>query len=178
MFSIAVAELGDKTQLGVITLAASIRKPGLIFLGMIAGYVVVAGLAVLVGQALLAIIPLSMLTLISGVIFVVIGLLMLKVDVQSGIASPRAKSPFLAAALMIVLTELGDKTQIVTIALAARFAQPIAVFAGVLSAFVVIDGLSIILADRLGKRVPTSKVKKVSAVIFIVLGILTLFGIF
>jgi putative Ca2+/H+ antiporter (TMEM165/GDT1 family) len=178
LLSIAVAELGDKTQLGLITLAASIRKPSVIFLGMIAGYIVVAGLAVLVGQALLAIIPLSILTLISGAIFIVIGLLMLKVDVQNGVTGPRAKSPFLAAALMIVFTELGDKTQIVTIALAARFAQPIAVFAGVLSAFVVIDGLSIILADRLGKRVPTSKVKKVSAVIFIVLGILTLLEIF
>jgi len=78
---------------------------------------------------------------------------------------------------MIVLTELGDKTQIMTIALAARFAQPVTVFLGVLSAFVVIDGLSILLADRLGKRIPTNKVKKVSAIIFIVLGILTLLGI-
>ncbi len=177
MLSIAVAELGDKTQLGMITLAASVRKPVAIFLGMIVGYVVVAGLAVLIGQAFLAIIPLSALTLASGLIFVAIGLLMLKIDVGKGVSSPRAKSPFLAASLMIVLTELGDKTQIATIALAARFAQPTAVFLGVLSAFALVDGLSILLADRLGKRLPVNKIKKISAVIFIVLGVLTLLGI-
>jgi len=177
LLSIAVAELGDKTQLGMITLAASVRKPVAIFLGMIVGYVVVAGLAVLIGQAFLAIIPLSALTLASGLIFVAIGLLMLKIDVGKGVSSPRAKSPFLAASLMIVLTELGDKTQIATIALAARFAQPTAVFLGVLSAFALVDGLSILLADRLGKRLPVNKIKKISAVIFIVLGVLTLLGI-
>ena len=177
LFSIAIAELGDKTQIGLITLAATIRKPVAIFMGMVSGFFVVAGSAVLIGQALLAVIPLSTLTFISGLIFVAMGILMLKVDVESKVAGPRAKSPFLAASLMIVLTELGDKTQIMTIALAARFAQPVTVFLGVLSAFVVIDGLSILLADRLGKRIPTNKVKKVSAIIFIVLGILTLLGI-
>jgi len=108
---------------------------------------------------------------------VAIGLLMLKIDVGKGVSSPRAKSPFMAASLMIVLTELGDKTQIATIALAARFAQPTAVFLGVLSAFALVDGLSILLADRLGKRLPVNKIKKISAVIFIVLGVLTLLGI-
>ena len=178
LFSVAVAELGDKTQLSLITLAASIRKPLALFLGMIAGYVVVAGLAVLVGQTLLAVIPLSTLTFISGIVFIAIGLLMLKVNVESRVNGPRSKSPFLAAFVMIVLTELGDKTQIVTIALAARFAEPVVVFAGVLSAFAMIDGSSIILANRLGKRVPTGKIKKASAIIFVVLGILTLLGIF
>ncbi len=178
MVSIAAAELGDKTQLGLITLAATLRKPVPIFLGMIAGYLIVAGLAVLVGRALLAIIPLSILTLASGLIFIVIGLLMLKVSFEGGVSSPRVRNPFLAASLMIVFTELGDKTQIVTIALAARFAQPIVVLSGVLLAFVLIDGSSIILADRLGKRVQTGKVRKVSAVIFIVIGALALLGIF
>jgi putative Ca2+/H+ antiporter (TMEM165/GDT1 family) len=77
---------------------------------------------------------------------------------------------------MIILTELGDKTQVVTIALAARFAQPIAVFCGVLLALALVDGLSIVLAGHVGKRLPTGKVKKVSALAFIVLGILTLLG--
>ncbi len=178
LFSIILAEFGDKTQLGVITLAASHKKPRSIFLGMIAGYIVVAGLAVLVGQALLAILPLSVLTSVSGLVFIAVGLLMLKVDVDNGVVGPRMRNPFLAASLMIILTEMGDKTQIMTVALAARFAQPVTVFAGVIAAFIIIDGASIILADRLGKRVPTGKVKRASAVIFIVLGILTILGLF
>lgn len=174
---ISAAELGDKTQIGLIMLAASLRRPRAIFLGMITGFAIVAGAGVLIGQALLAIIPLSLLTLISGLIFVAVGILMLKVSTGADAPSMRSGKPFQAASLMIVLTELGDKTQVVTIALAARFAQPIAVFSGVLLALAIVDGLSIILAGHVGKRLPTSKVKKVSAIVFIVLGILTLLGI-
>jgi len=177
LLSVAAAELGDKTQLGLIMLTASLQEPVAIFLGMIAGYAVVAGVGVLAGHALLAIVPLPTLTSISGLIFIAVGLLMLKVDVESSKAATRAGGPFYAALLMIVLTELGDKTQIVTIALAARFAQPVAVFSGVLLAFAIIDGVSIMLAGRLGKSLPVSKVKKASAAIFIVLGILTLLGL-
>jgi len=146
-------------------------------LGMITGYAIVAGVGVLIGQALLAIIPLSLVNLISGLIFVVIGILMLKVSAGADAPSLRSGKPFQAASLMIVLTELGDKTQVVTITLAARFAQPVAVFSGVLLALAIVDGLSIILAGHVGKRLPTSKVKKVSAIVFIVLGILTLLRI-
>jgi putative Ca2+/H+ antiporter (TMEM165/GDT1 family) len=54
LFSIAAAEFGDKTQLGLIMLAASLKKPGSIFLGMIVGFAVVAGVGVAIGQARLA----------------------------------------------------------------------------------------------------------------------------
>lgn len=177
LFSIAAAEFGDKTQLGLIMLAASLKKPGSIFLGMIVGFAVVAGVGVAIGQVLLAVISLSTLTLVSGVIFIIVGVFMFKVDLENDVGRVYSGNPFKAASLMIVLTELGDKTQIVTIALAARFAEPFAVFLGVLSAFAAVDGLSIILAGNIGKRLPTSKVRKVSAIAFIVLGILTLLGL-
>jgi len=177
LLSTSAAELGDKTQLGLVMLSASLQKPRAIFLGMITGFAIVTGVGVLIGQALLAIIPLSLLTLISGLIFVAVGILMLKLNTGTDVPSARSGKPFQAASLMIILTELGDKTQVVTIALAARFAQPIAVFSGVLLAMAIVDGLSIMLAGHVGKRLPTSKAKKVSAIVFIILGILTLFGI-
>ena len=176
LLSTSAAELGDKTQLGLVMLSASLQKPRAIFLGMITGYVIVTGVGVLIGQALLAIIPLSLLTLISGLIFVAVGILMLKLNTGTDVPSTRSGKPFQAASLMIILTELGDKTQVVTITLAARFAQPIAVFCGVLLALALVDGLSIVLAGHVGKRLPTGKIKKVSALVFIVLGILTLLG--
>jgi len=178
LLSIAAAEFGDKTQLGLIMLAASLPKPRLIFLGMIAGYVFVAGVGVLVGQALLTIVPLSVLVLVSGFIFVTIGLLMLRTNVDNVIpAKYSGSNPFQAASLLIVLTELGDKTQIVTVALAARFAQPVAVFLGVLLAFAVVEGLSIMLAGNLGRRLPRDKVRRGAAIVFMALGVLTLLGI-
>jgi len=177
VLSTAAAEFGDKTQLGLIVLAASLRRPRSIFLGMITGFAFVAGLGVLAGQALLSIIPMSTLVIASGLVFIAVGFLILKVDVSASTPKGRSSNPFQAASLMIVLTELGDKTQIITVALAARFAQPIAVFSGVLVALVMVDGLSIALAGRLDERLPTDKVKKASAIIFIVLGILTLLGL-
>ncbi len=177
LLSIVAAEFGDKTQLALIMLAASLKKPGRIFLGMIGGFVVVAGVGVTVGQALLAVIPLSTLTLVSGVVFILVGLLMFRMDLENSVGRTYSRNPFQAAALMIVLTEMGDKTQILTVALAARFADPIAVFIGVLSAFAIVDGLSIVLAGKIGERLPTSKVRKVSALAFILLGALTLLGV-
>ena len=177
LFSIAAAEFGDKTQLGLFMLAASLKKPKSIFLGMIVGFAVVAGVGVAIGQVLLAVISLSTLTLVSGAIFIIVGLFMFKVDLENNVKRTYSGNPFQVVSLMIVLTELGDKTQIVTIALAARFAEPLAVFLGALSAFAVVDGLSIVLAGNIGRRLPTSKVKKVSAIAFIVLGILTLLGL-
>ena len=177
LLSIAAAEFGDKTQLALIMLAASLKRPGRIFLGMMGGFIVVAAVGVTVGQALLAVIPLSTLTLISGAIFILVGLFMFRMDLENTVGRTYSRNPFQAASLMIVLTEMGDKTQVVTVALAARFADPITVFLGVLSAFAAVDGLSIILAGRIGERLPTSKVRKVSACAFILLGVLTLLGV-
>jgi putative Ca2+/H+ antiporter (TMEM165/GDT1 family) len=176
LLSISVAELGDKTQLALVMLSASLRKPRAIFLGMITGYAIIAGASVLIGQALLAILPLPLLTVISGLIFVVVGILMFRLKTEENIPLTRLGKPFRTAALVIVLTELGDKTQVAAIALAAHYAQPIAVFSGVLLALALVDGLTIVSAERLGRRLPISKVRKVSAVTFIVLGVLTLLG--
>ncbi len=172
-----MAEFGDKTQLGMITLAASTKKPLSIFLGIILGFTIMEGSAVLIGQALLTMIPFSILKFASGLMFLVIGLIMLKANVRTGLKQPNVKNPFLASSAMVILTELGDKTQIVTIALAARFVEPLAVFLGALSALAFVSGLSIVLANQLSRRVSIDKVKRVSAIIFMVLGILTLVGI-
>jgi putative Ca2+/H+ antiporter (TMEM165/GDT1 family) len=176
LLSISVAELGDKTQLALVMLSASLRRPRAIFLGMITGFAIIAGTSVLIGQALLAILPLPLLTSISGLIFVAVGILMFKLKTEESVPLTRLGKPFPTAALVIILTELGDKTQVAAIALAAHYAQPIAVFSGVLLALALVDGLTIVSAERLGRRLPISKVRKVSAVTFIVLGVLTLLG--
>ena len=90
-------------------LAASLRKPAVIFFGIIAGYAVVEGAGVAVGQVLLTVVPLSVLMTISGLIFVIAGLLMLRIDVQNDVAT-KGTGPFRTALLLIVLTEMDDKT--------------------------------------------------------------------
>ncbi|WP_455285929.1 TMEM165/GDT1 family protein [[Eubacterium] cellulosolvens] len=175
--SITVSELGDKTQLGLMMMSTTLRKPTTIFLGIIIGFAIVAGVAVLVGQSLHALIPLSTIVWISGLVFIAAGLLMLKVDVHH---TPRIRSrrgTLYATSLVIALTELGDKTQIMTIALATGFRQPIAVFSRALLAFAAIDGVSILLAGSLGKQLAMGKVRQISAIVFMAIGILRLLKI-
>jgi len=107
LLSISVAELGDKTQLALAMLSASLREPRAIFLGAIAGFAVIAGASVLMVQALLAMLLLPLPTLIPGLIFVAVGILMFKLKTEEDIPSIRLGKPFQTAAPMIVLTELG-----------------------------------------------------------------------
>ena len=81
---------------------------------------------------------------------------------------------FIASFPSITVSELGDKTQIMTIALATRFGEPIAVFSGALLAFAAIDGVSILLAGSLRKRLAMGEVGQISAIVFMAIGILRL----
>jgi len=81
---------------------------------------------------------------------------------------------FIESFLSITVSELGDKTQIMTSAPATRFGQPIAVFSGALLAFAAIDGVSILLAGSLRKRLAMGKVGQISAIVFMAIGILRL----
>jgi putative Ca2+/H+ antiporter (TMEM165/GDT1 family) len=103
-------------------------------------------------------------------------LLTLKVDVHYAPRIRSRRGTLYARSLVIALTELGDKTQIMTIALATRFGQPIAVFSRALLAFAAIDGVSI-LAGSLGKRLAMGKVRQISAIEFMAIGILRLLKI-
>ena len=135
---IALAELGDKTQLTVIALSARYDRKK-VFAGVVLAFIVVTGLGVLVGEGLLRLIPENIIKMIAGFMFIVFGIMMLrsKEDCEEANNSP-VINPFISTFSMIALAEMGDKTQLSAITLSAKYNSPYLVFTGAVIALAAI----------------------------------------
>jgi len=176
LVSIAVMEFGDKTQVGVLTLSARYKLRAPIFLGAMAAFAVVCTLGVGIGEALVSVLPLWLLSKISGVVFIALGLLMLRgleKEKESSMIG-RRRGPFASTFLMIFVSEFGDKTQIAMITLAAKFGSPLEVLVGALLALGAITALGTLVGERIARIVPMGIIRKTAAAIFVAIGLLTL----
>ena len=176
LVSIAVMEFGDKTQLGVLTLSARYKLRAPIFLGAMAAFSIVCTLGVAIGEALLSVLPVWLLQKISGIVFIALGLLMLRgleKEKESSMIGQR-RGPFASTFLMILVSEFGDKTQIAMITLAAKFGSPFEVLMGALLALGAITALGTLVGERMARVVPMNIIRRTSAAIFVAVGLLTL----
>ena len=168
---ILVAELGDKTQLAVISLSSK-RKSKSVFIGALLAFAVVDGLSALIGGAIAALIPMFWVNIGAGVAFIVFAVYTLVFEKdekpETGNGSLTVASSFSLVALM----ELGDKTQLASISLAAEYQAPVLVFIGVMLAFIVLAGLGVILGMAISKYVPLRYVRIGSGLLFIVFGVM------
>jgi Ca2+/H+ antiporter, TMEM165/GDT1 family len=174
-FLIFMAEIGDKTQLVALSFAAKI-KPLKVVAGIFIGTMFCLLLAVLVGRNLNLIIPLDLLRILVGLSFIGFGLWTLKGD--SGNENKSSKNlrlgPVATVAVAFFLAELGDKTQLATISLAAEYRSFFNVWAGSTLGMVCADSLAIILGVIAGKKLPEKTIKYISSVIFIIFGLVIL----
>ncbi|HID90447.1 TPA: TMEM165/GDT1 family protein [Candidatus Bathyarchaeota archaeon] len=169
---VILSELGDKTNIATITLSAR-HKPLPVFLGAILAFSLVDGISVLMGRALAAMIPSSWVGVGSGVAFVLFGALTLFTKATEGGVKSR-RSSFATSFLLIASMELGDKTQLAAIVLAARYDAPVPIFLGVMSAFLVVTVISVSLGTGLRRLVPYRYVRILASVVFILFGVLLL----
>jgi Ca2+/H+ antiporter, TMEM165/GDT1 family len=170
-FLILLAEMGDKTQLVALSFATRI-KPSKVMAGIFIGTLLSHFMAVLIGQNLSLVIPFSALKMLIGLSFVGFGLWTFKGD--SIEEDKRKKNPRLGpvatVAIAFFLAELGDKTQLATVSLAAEYRSFLGVWAGSTLGMVCADGLAIILGVIAGKKLPERSIRYISALIFIVFG--------
>ncbi len=173
---IAFAELGDKTQLTVIALSAGYDRVK-VFAGVVLAFMLVTGLGVLVGDALLGIVPPSMMKTIAGLLFIVFGAWTLysRESCDADSISPLC-NPLLSTFSMIALAEMGDKTQLSAITLSAKYGSPYLVFLGAIIALASVSLLGIILGRKLCERVPLSKIRLGAGALFMIFGLLFLAG--
>ena len=168
---ILVAELGDKTQLSVISLSSNYKWQH-VFAGSMLAFLAVDGVSIAVGGQLLAIVPLRYVQVVSGIVFVVFGIIPLLRKEKSSevhLNKPPSNMPLLASFSLIALMELGDKTQILTITLAAQ-SSPILVLIGMASAFAVLTGVAVLIGAKLVSRLPMKWLKIATSTLFIILG--------
>ncbi len=171
--------MGDKTQLLAMLLAARFRKPVPIILGILVATLANHALAGAVGDAVARALGPDVLRWVIGVSFIAMALWMLVPDqVDEASAGGRQRfGIFGTTVLAFFLAEMGDKTQIATVALAARYSDLIAVVAGTTLGMMLANVPAVFLGERIAKKLSLSLVHGVAAAIFALLGVLTLFNV-
>lgn len=168
---VGVSEVGDRTQLATITLSTRYGKPFQVFLGAILAFLVADGLAVLVGDALVQVVPPLFLRAGSGILFLVFGILTLRGKDRDDVKVANKSRPLLASFNMVLLSEMGDKTQIATALLVAEFDSPLAILLGVLAAMAVLSIVAVLLGAKLRQLVPLRTLRIASGLAFIAFGV-------
>lgn len=175
---VALAEIGDKTQLLSLVLAARFRKPIPIILGILTATLVNHAGAGAVGDLLNAVISPTIMRWAVALSFLAMAAWVLVPDKLDG-ADAAARGRFGVFGTTIVtffLAEMGDKTQIATVMLAARFHEFFGVVAGTTVGMMLANVPAVLLGHRFANRLPTRGVHIVAALIFAVLGVLALWG--
>ena len=172
---VALAEMGDKTQLLSLLLAVRFRRPLPIILGIFVATVVNHTIAGAVGSWITTVLGPDVLRWILGLSFIGMAVWALIPDkLDDGEPDTSRLGVFGTTVIAFFLGEMGDKTQVATVALAAHYAAFYAVVAGTTCGMMLADVPAVLLGERVTKMVPLRLVRGVAAVIFLVLGVMAL----
>jgi putative Ca2+/H+ antiporter (TMEM165/GDT1 family) len=197
---IFVAELGDKTQLAVLTQTCKYRRPWAVFLGASLALTAVTALGAIGGQVLGRIIPASFLQGAAALAFVVMGALIAREAAHAAGGEPaeeaacddpddlREKSPVVPLSAqdwkafgstfgLLFVAEMGDKTQLAVLSLAGKCSNPWPVFVGGGLALAVVTACGVVGGQGLSRIIPQRVLLWVSAIAFVVMGVLIGFGV-
>ena len=175
---VALAEMGDKTQLLALLLAARFKRPWPIVWGIFFATVLNHAVAAALGAWITTLISPQTLRWILGASFIAMAVWMLipdKVDSEADKA-PMRYGVFGTTLVLFFLAEMGDKTQIATVMLAARFDAYVAVVAGTTFGMMLANAPVVWLGERITRLVPLRVVHTVSAIVFLGLGLLAIFA--
>jgi putative Ca2+/H+ antiporter (TMEM165/GDT1 family) len=174
---VAIAEIGDKTQLLAMILAARYRRPVPIILGILAATLANHALAAWAGALVAGWLGPEAMRWILGGLFIAMAAWCLIPDKQDGAPSAASGAgAFIATTIAFFLVEIGDKTQIATVGLAARFDALVAVIAGTTLGMMIANVPAVLFGEVLARKVPLKLVRGLAAASFVVLGVLVLLG--
>lgn len=174
LFMVLLAEMGDKTQLVAMAFASKFKAKKVI-LGIFISIALLNLLAVLLGSFITCFIPISIIKIVAGILFVVFGLFNLKEENEEENEKSFKFGPIMTVALTFFIGELGDKTQLMTITLSAQYSSPLMVFLGSTLGMLIADSIGIIIGTTLYKKIPSNIVKIGASAIFITFGTLGLY---
>ncbi len=175
---VALAEIGDKTQLLAFLLAARFKKPLPIVLGILAATIVNHGLAGALGAWITAMVSPGVLRWVLGLSFIGMAIWTMIPDKieEEEMQIAKRLGVFGATLVTFFLAEMGDKTQIATVAMAAHYAAPLLVVIGTTLGMLIADVPAVFAGDKLAEKIPMRLVHTIAAGVFAVLGIATLLG--
>ena len=171
---VAIAEIGDKTMLLAIVLAARFRKPWPILAGILVATLVNHGLAATVGSVAGHSLRGPWVVWVLGLLFIAFGIWALipdKFEESEAPSTVRAGSVFLTTAVAFFFVEMGDKTQVATVALAARFNSILLVAAGTTLGMMLANGPAVWLGEAVATRLPMKYIRWTAAAAFVGIGL-------
>lgn len=178
---VALAEIGDKTQLLALALAARYRRPLPIILGILVATLANHALAGWLGAWLSGLLEPATLRWILGLSFVAMGAWLLVPDRLDGEEPDRAARTaagvFAATLLAFFVVEIGDKTQVATVILAARYESLVAVVAGTTLGMMLANVPAVLLGEAAARRLPIRLVHGIAAAVFVLVGLAILTGL-
>jgi putative Ca2+/H+ antiporter (TMEM165/GDT1 family) len=171
---VALAEIGDKTQLLSFVLAARLRKPVAIILGILVATLANHALAGSLGVAAAALLPPAVLPWITGLLFVGFGLWTLHPDSLDDDPKLHRAGAFVTTLIAFFIAEMGDKTQFATVALGARFSELTLVVIGTTLGMMLANVPAVIIGETLAQRLPLKAIRWTAAAVFIATGAITI----
>ncbi|WP_041041452.1 TMEM165/GDT1 family protein [Paramagnetospirillum magnetotacticum] len=177
---VTAAEIGDKTQLLALLLAAKFRKPWAVVAGIFVATIANHGLAAWAGVEVARWIGPETMRWIVGVSFIAMAAWTLVPDKMDEDDTPKTwekAGAFVATAISFFLVEIGDKTQIATVALGARFGDLLLVTAGTTLGMLIADVPAVFVGNAMAEKLPLKLVRMVAAALFALLGVLALSGV-
>jgi putative Ca2+/H+ antiporter (TMEM165/GDT1 family) len=177
---VALAEMGDKTQLLAMLLATRFRKPVPIILGILFATMANHFLAALVGHEVAGLLQSPWFRYAVALSFIAMAAWTLipdKIDEDAPLKAPSKAGVFVTTLIAFFLVEMGDKTQVATVALGARFENVLAVTAGTTLGMMIANVPAVIFGEALAKRVPMRALQLGAALLFLLLGLWMLAGL-
>ncbi|MGA8049756.1 MAG: TMEM165/GDT1 family protein [Burkholderiales bacterium] len=176
---VALAEIGDKTQLLAFILAARFKKPVPIVAGIFCATLFNHGLAGALGAWLPSVVSPEVMRWVLGLSFIGMAIWTMIPDEieQEETRVARRLGVFGATLFTFFLAEMGDKTQLATVALAAHYGAPLLVIAGTTLGMLLADIPAVLIGNRFAARIPMRLVHSIAAGIFLLMGLLTLFKV-
>ncbi|HKL41551.1 MAG TPA: TMEM165/GDT1 family protein [Clostridia bacterium] len=170
------AEMGDKSQLIAMTFATQYRLKT-VLIGIFIGTAINHIIAVSIGVFLSQLIPIAIVQVSASLFFLIFGLLTLREEPEETTAQKKKISihPIIMIATVFFIGELGDKTQLTTIALASHSLSPLITLSGTVLGMFVTSIIGILIGYKFGKDIPEFTIKIASASIFIIFGLIKLF---
>jgi Ca2+/H+ antiporter, TMEM165/GDT1 family len=172
---VALAEIGDKTQLLAFVLAARLRKPWAIIAGILVATLANHALASALGNLIANALAPGVLRWLVGLSFLAMaGWMLIPDKLDDALDKPARWGAFVTTVIAFFIAEMGDKTQIATVALAARFDSFAAVLAGTTLGMMIANVPAVIIGEKLAHRLPVKAVHTAAALIFAALGVVAL----
>jgi Ca2+/H+ antiporter, TMEM165/GDT1 family len=171
---VAISEVGDKTQLLAFSLASRFRRPGPILAGILVATLLNHGLAAWVGQEAASLISPGLMAWSLGITFIACGFWALIPDKLEEENPAPGHGAFLTTLFVFFLAEMGDKTQIATLALGAKHSDLIAVTTGTTLGMMFTNAFAVLAGDRLARKVQAQWIRWTAAALFFVFGIASL----